>query len=105
MKVNFRGVLIALLFLLLIVTNVIQCNEEERIYTNNIPYHTLDSFNRVISALEEYAIKQERIIDSLKANTNKTIIKYEKDIKNFSDIYIISDDSITRYIRQRIESL
>mgnify|MGYP007115222959 CR=1 FL=1 len=52
MKVNFRGVLIALLFLLLIVTNVIQCNEEERIYTNNIPYHTLDSFNRVISALE-----------------------------------------------------
>ena len=98
MKVNFRGVLIALLFLLLIVTNVIQCNEEERIYTNNIPYHTLDSFNRVISALEEYAIKQERIIDSLKANTNKTII-------NFSDIYIISDDSITRYIRQRIESL
>lgn len=68
-------------FLLLIVTNVIQCNEEERIYTNNIPYHTLDSFNRVISALEEYAIKQEHIIDSLKANTNKTIIKYEKILK------------------------
>lgn len=105
MKVNFRGVLIALLFLLLIVTNVIQCNEEKRIYTNNIPYHTLDSFNRVISALEEYAIKQEHIIDSLKTNTNKTIIKYEKDIENFSDIYIVSDDSITRYIRQRIESL
>lgn len=105
MKVNFRGVLISLLFLLLIVTNVIQCNEEKRIYTNNIPYHTLDSFNRVISALEEYAIKQERIIDSLKANTNKIIIKYEKDIENFSDIYIISDDSISKYIRQRIESL
>jgi len=105
MKVNFRGMLIAFLFLLLIVTNVIQCNEEKRIYTNNIPYHTLDSFNRVISALEEYAIKQERIIDSLKANTNKIIIKYEKDIENFSDIYIISDDSISKYIRQRIESL
>lgn len=105
MKVNFRGVLIALLFLLLIVTNVIQCNEEKRIYTNNIPYHTLDSFNRVISALENYAIKQERLIDSLKTNTNKTIIKYETDIKNFSDVYVVSDDSIARYIRQRIESL
>ena len=38
-------------------------------------------------------------------NTNKTIIKYETDIKNFSDVYVVSDDSITRYIRQRIESL
>ena len=91
MKIDFKGVLIALLFLALCLTD--------------IPYHTLDSLGRVISALENYAIKQERLIDSLKANTNKTIIKYETDIKNFSDVYVVSDDSITRYIRQRIESL
>lgn len=106
MKIDFKGVLIALLFLALCLTNIIQCNEEEeRIPTTDIPYHTLDSLGRVISALENYAIKQERLIDSLKANTNKTIIKYETDIKNFSDVYVVSDDSIARYIRQRIESL
>lgn len=104
MKIDFKGVLIALLFLALCFTNIIQCNEE-RIPTTDISYHTLDSLGRVISALENYAIKQERLIDSLKANTNKTIIKYETDIKNFSDIYVVSDDSIARYIRQRIESL
>ena len=73
MKIDFKGVLIALLFLALCLTNIIQCNEEERIPTTDIPYHTL--------------------------------IKYETDIKNFSDVYVVSDDSITRYIRQRIESL
>lgn len=104
MKIDFKGVLIALLFLALCFTNIIQCNEE-RIPTTDIPYHTLDSLGRVISALKNYAIKQERLIDSLKANTNKTIIKYETDIKNFSDVYVVSDDSIARYIRQRIESL
>lgn len=104
MKIDFKGVLIVLLFLALCLTNIIQCNEEQ-IPTTDIPYHTLDSLGRVISALENYAIKQERLIDSLKANTNKTIIKYETDIKNFSDVYVISDDSIARYIRQRIESL
>ena len=103
MKIDFKGVLISLLFLALCLTNIIQCNEEERIPTTDISYHTLDSLGRVISALENYAIKQERLIDSLKANTN--IIKYETDIKNFSDVYVISDDSIARYIRQRIESL
>lgn len=105
MKVNFQGVLTALLFLLLIVTNVIRCDEEERIPTTNIPYHTLDSLNRVISALEEYAIKQEHLLDSLRTCTNKTIIKYETDIKNFSDVYVVSDDSISKYIRQRIENI
>ena len=105
MKIDFKGVLISLLFLALCLTNIIQCNKEERIPTTDIPYHTLDSLGRVISALENYAIKQERLIDSLKANTNKTIIKYETDIKNFFDVYVVSDDSITRYIRQRIESL
>lgn len=105
MKIDFKGVLIALLFLALCLTNIIQCNEEERIPTTDIPYHILDSLGRVISALENYAIKQERLIDSLKANTNKTIIKYETDIKNFFDVYVVSDDSITRYIRQRIEGL
>ena len=104
MKIDFKGVLIALLFLALCLTNIIQCNEE-RIPTTDIPYHTLDSLGRVISVLENYAIKQERLIDSLKANTNKTIIKYETDIKNFSDVYVVSDDSIARYIRQRIEGL
>ena len=99
MKIDFKGVLIVLLFLALCLTNIIQCNEEERIPTTDIPYHTLDSLGRVISALENYAIKQERLIDSFKANTNKT------DIKNFSDVYVVSDDSIARYIRQRIESL
>ena len=101
MKIDFKGVLIALLFLALCLTNIIQCNEEKRIPTTDIPYHTLDS----LSALENYAIKQERLIDSLKANTNKIIIKYETNIKNFSDVYVVSDDSIARYIRQRIESL
>lgn len=105
MKIDFKGVLIALLFLALCLTNIIQCNEEERIPTTDIPYHTLDSLGRVISVLKNYAIKQERLIDSLKANTNKTIIKYETDIKNFSDVYAVSDDSIAQYIRQRIESL
>lgn len=105
MKIDFKGMLIALLFLALCFTNIIQCNEEERIPTTDISYHTLDSLGRVISVLENYAIKQERLIDSLKANTNKTIIKYETDIKNFSDVYVVSDDSIVRYIRQRIESL
>ena len=83
MKIDFKGVLISLLFLALCLTNIIQCNEEERIPTTDISYHTLDSLGRVISALE----------------------KYETDIKNFSDVYVISDDSIARYIRQRIESL
>lgn len=105
MKIDFKGVLIALLFLALCFTNIIQCNEEERIPTTDISYYTLDSLGRVISALKNYTIKQERLIDSLKANTNKTIIKYETDIKNFSDVYVVSDDSITRYIRQRIEGL
>lgn len=105
MKVNFQGVLTALLFLLLIVTNVIRCDETERTPPVIINNHALDSLNRVISALEEYAIKQEHLLDSLKACTSKTIIKYETDIKNFSDVYIISDDSITKYIRQRIENM
>ena len=56
MKIDFKGVLIALLFLALCFTNIIQCNEEERIPTTDIPYHTLDSLGRVISALENYAI-------------------------------------------------
>ena len=76
MKIDFKGGLIVLLFLALCLTNIIQCNEEKRIPTTDIPYHTLDSLGRVISALENYAIKQERLIDSLKANTNKIIIKY-----------------------------
>lgn len=105
MKIDFKGVLIALLFLLLIVTNLIKCDEDKEISTNIVPHHTLDSFNRIISSLEAYSIKQERIIDNLKNNTSKVIIKYETDIKNFSDVYVVSDDSIARYIRQRIESL
>lgn len=105
MKVNFQGVLTALLFLLLIVTNVIRCNETERTPIVVINNRALDSLNRVISALEDYAIKQEHLLDSLKACMNKTIIKYETDIKNFSDVYIVSDDSITKYIRQRIENM
>lgn len=105
MKIDFKGMLIALLFLLLIVTNLIKCDEDKEISTNIVPHHTLDSFNRIISSLEAYSIKQERIIDSLKSNTSKVIIKYEKDIKDFSDVYIVSDDSITQYIRQRIKDL
>lgn len=105
MKIDFKGMLIALLFLLLIVTNLIKCDEDKEISTNIVPHHTLDSFNRIISSLEAYSIKQERIIDSLKNNTSKVIIKYEKDIKDFSDVYIVSDDSITQYIRQRIKDL
>lgn len=105
MKIDFKGVLIALLFLLLIVTNLIKCDEDKEISTNIVPHHTLDSFNRIISSLEAYSIKQERIIDSLKNNTSKVIIKYEKDIKDFSDVYIVSDDSIAQYIRQRIKDL
>jgi hypothetical protein len=62
MKIDFKGVLIAFLFLALCLTNIIQCNEEERIPTTDIPYHTLDSLGRVISALKNYAIKQERLI-------------------------------------------
>lgn len=103
MKIDFKGMLIALLFLLLIVTNLIKCDEDKEISTNIVPHHTLDSFNRIISFLEAYSIKQERIIDSLKNNTSKVIIKYEKDIKDFSDVYIVSDDSIAQYIRQRIK--
>ena len=94
MKIDFKGGLIVLLFLALCLTNIIQCNEEKRIPTTDIPYHTLDSLGRVISALENYAIKQERLIDSLKANTNKIIIKYETDIKNFSDVYVVSDQPL-----------
>ena len=105
MKIDFKGVLIALLFLLLIVTNLIKCDEDKEISTNIVLHHTLDSFNRIISSLEAYSIKQERIIDSLKNNTSKVIIKYEKDIKDFSDVYIVSDDSIAQYIRQRIKDL
>lgn len=105
MKIDFKGMLIALLFLLLIVTNLIKCDEDKEISTNIVPHHTLDSFNRIISSLKAYSIKQERIIDSLKNNTSKVIIKYEKDIKDFSDVYIVSDDSIAQYIRQRIKDL
>lgn len=62
MKIDFKGVLIALLFLALCFTNIIQCNEEERIPTTDISYHTLDSLGRVISALENYAIRRSCFI-------------------------------------------
>ena len=52
MKIDFKGMLIALLFLLLIVTNLIKCDEDKEISTNIVPHHTLDSFNRIISSLE-----------------------------------------------------
>lgn len=87
---------------------VLDCHNKNNTYIthhNTIQHTELDSLKRVINSLESYAIKQERLIDSLKGITNKTIIKYETDIKNFSDVYVISDDSIARYIRQRINNL
>lgn len=103
---NYRflvGVVVIVLFLLF----VLDCHNQNNTHPNlnTIPHAKLDSLERVINSLESYAIKQERLIDSLKSVTHKTIIKYEKDIKNFSDVYVISDDSIARYIRQRIDNL
>lgn len=92
----------------LLLLFVLDCHNKNNTHPNkpsSIPRTELDSLKRVINSLETYAIKQERLIDSLKSVTNKTIIKYEKDIKNFSDVYVISDDSIARYIRQRIDNL
>ena len=37
MKIDFKGVLIALLFLALCFNNIMQCNEEERIPTTDSP--------------------------------------------------------------------
>lgn len=94
-----------IVFILLFVLDCHNKNNTHLSHQNTIPHTELDSLKRVINSLESYAIKQERLIDSLKSVTNKTIIKYEKDIKNFSDVYVISDDSIARYIRQKINNL
>lgn len=105
MKLDLKGVLIALLFLLLCITNIISCEKEIQNSESVLPNTLLDSLNWVIYVLENKNMKQGQIIDSLKSCTNKIIIKYEKDVSNFSDVYIVSDDSIARYIRARIDNI
>lgn len=105
MKIDVKGVLITLLFFALILTNIIQCNEEKKIPIVDIDYHLLDSLNNVISVLRTDISKQEIVIDSLKKQVPQIQIKYETDIKNFRDVHVISDDSITKYIRSKIDNL
>lgn len=104
LKIDIKGVLIALLFLALILTNIIQCNDKKEIPSYNHNNNLLDSLSWVINNLKIEQANRDYIIDSLKNQLPKTVIKYETDIKNFNDVHVISDDSIASYIRKKINS-
>lgn len=87
-------------FIFLILVPTKDLNYEDPINVNEI-----DSLNKVLHDLNEENLILMRELDSLKVIKDKIKIIYEKDISNFKDIYIVSDDSIAKYIRSRIEAI
>lgn len=87
-------------FIFLILVPAKDLNYEDPIKVNEI-----DSLNKVLHDLNEENLMLMRELDSLKVIKDKVKIIYEKDISNFKDIYIVSDDSIAKYIRSRIEAI
>lgn len=65
----------------------------------------LDSLNSIIYTLEQEINSKDYVIDSLKRQTPKIIIKYEKEIGDIADVNVVSDDSITKYIRAKLSSI
>lgn len=72
-------------------------------------------YNEIIDSLKLHILKQNSIfenerkyytnkIDSLTKVKSKTHIKYETIFKDFSDITIVSNDSITNYISRKIHN-
>ena len=72
-------------------------------------------YNEIIDSLKLHILNQNNIfeterkyytnkIDSLTKVKSKTYIKYETIFKDFSDITIVSNDSITNYISRKIHN-
>ena len=95
--------LVAIFIAIVIIFIVYDKKEDNKSYYNDTI--VLDSIDNVILNLKQTIEYNERLIDSLTKIKQKTIIKYEKEISDFNDASVVSDDSITRYIRSKIENL
>ena len=62
----------------------------------------VNSINNMYNYYDSILSNSDRRLDSLKLVKNKQIKSYEEHIKNLRDVTIVSDDSITRYISNRI---
>lgn len=77
-------------------------DKEDPVIVIHSDTHKIDSLQSIVDSLSSETVYLYKLVDSLKAEKTKIIIKHETDIKNFSDVHVVSDDSIARYIRQKI---
>ena len=91
--------LLGFIFLLLILK---YCNPKDTELDNNSKQ--VDSLQLIIDRLEIDIYKKDIKIDSL--YNNKQIINntYETTIKNYNNPTIVSDDSISRYISNKLQN-
>ena len=96
------GKILLLVLIVIIISYIVPNNKSIiTIYKNN---KTIDSLQIVIDRLQIENYKLDCKLDS-QINNKKTIInKYETNIQNYSNPSIISSDSISKYISNKLQN-
>ena len=92
--------------IIIIITLCIHFSTKPKVNTEIPPIatHQIDSLKQVIKAYKIIIDRDNKRLDSLYDNRTKIYYRYETTIKDFSNPTIVSDDSINKYISNKLRN-